>query len=181
HWVGAPVLAWGLGYPLWVAALALGVAMAVPQLIYVASLGWRRKRFGGQLPNALDLIASSLRVGHGLQRALQTVAAEASDPLASEFRRALTEIALGAGVDAALQRAAERVQNKDLDLMATVIGIQLQVGGNMAEVFDRISETLREREELANEVKSLTAEGKMTAYVCIGMPPVMGLAVWYLN
>src|SRR5205823_6507598 len=97
-WVGAPVLAWGLGYPLWVAALALGVAMAVPQLIYVASLGWRRKRFGGQLPNALDLIASSLRVGHGLQRALQTVAAEASDPLASEFRRALTEIALGAGV-----------------------------------------------------------------------------------
>lgn len=180
-WVAAPTVAWGLGQPPLVVAGVLAVAVAAP--VGYASLHQRirRKKFGERLPDALDIISSALRVGHGLQRALHLVGQEAEEPLSGEFRRVMADIAMGCPVDVALERAAGRVGNPELDLLATVVGIQMEVGGNMAECFDRISETLRDREELANEVKSLTAEGKMTAYVCAVMPPAMGLLIAHVN
>lgn len=180
-WVTAPMLAWALGQPPMIIVAVLIVSLLTPQAVLNVRQAMRKKRFTEQLPDALDMMSSSLRVGHGLQRALQIVAAEAEDPMGSEMRRVMAEVHLGSPVDQALQRAAERVQCRELELLANAVAIQMQVGGNMAEVIDRVSLTLREREELQNEIKSLTAEGTMTAYVCIAMPPAMGLFVAYMN
>lgn len=180
-WISAPLLTWALGQPEIVVAGVLILSLAVPHMVLNVRLAMRRKQFTDQLPDALDMMASSVRVGHGFQRALALVAAEAEDPMGCEMRRVMTEVNIGSTVDQALQRASERVQSRELELLANAVAIQMQVGGNMAEVLDRVGLTLREREELRNEVKSLTAEGTMTAYVCIGMPPAMGLIVAYLN
>jgi tight adherence protein B len=180
-WVAAPLATWALGQPPPIVGSVLVLALLAPQMVFSMRKAMRKKQFIAQLPDALDMISSSIRVGHGLQRALQLVAGEAENPMGSEMRRAMAEVALGHPVDMALHRTADRVQSRELELLANAVAIQMQIGGNMAEVIDRVGETLREREELQQEVKSLTAEGTMTAYVCIGMPPAMGLFVAYTN
>jgi tight adherence protein B len=178
-WICAPLLAWGLGRPWFVVLAVLIVALLTPRLALKVLSGWRKKQFALQLAEALQLITSSLRVGHGIQRALLLVAEEGAPPLSSEFRRALAEIQVGVTVDVALQRISDRVESKEMDLVANVVAIQMQIGGNLAEIIERVGETIREREEMQNEVKALTAEGRMTAVVCIAMPPLMGLfQVW---
>src|SRR5205823_4656426 len=88
-WLSAPLLAWALNQGLLVIASVLVAAIAAPQAAFQARQAWRKKQFNDQLPDALDMISSSLRVGHGLQRALQLVGSEAEEPLGSEFRRVL--------------------------------------------------------------------------------------------
>lgn len=180
-WLAAPLLAYALNQPLHVILLVEALAVALPRVVVGVRQAQRVKQFKAQLPDALDTMTSSLRAGHGLQRALQLVSTQAEDPLASEFRRVMSDVALGSRMDAAMQRSSERVQSKDMDLLATVVGIQAQVGGNLGEILDRVSETLRDREELANEVKALTAEGKLTAVICMGLPPLMAGLIAYLN
>jgi tight adherence protein B len=135
----------------------------------------RLRRFDTQLPDALMLLTASLRAGHSFSQAMQTVAAELPPPLAAEFAWVSGETGLGVPLETALGRMLERVPSPDLDLVATAILIQLPLGGNLAEVLEAIADTIRERVRLSGEVRTLTAEGKLSAIVLIVLAPALAL------
>lgn len=158
------------------AGLVLGLlGLLVPLLVLQGRQASRLRRFDAQLPDALMLLAASLRAGHSFSQAMQTVAAELPPPLAAEFAWASGEAALGVPLDLALGRMTERVPSPDLDLVVTAILIQLPLGGNLAEVLDAIADTIRERVRLAGEVRTLTAEGKLSAVILIVLAPALAL------
>lgn len=147
----------------------------LPPLLLMQRQEARRRRFDGQVADALTLIVSCLRAGHSLNQGLQTVAAQMSPPLADEFGGALGEIALGVSTDAALERMTERVGSEDLNLVVTAVSIQLQAGGNLAALLESIAATIRERTRIAGEVQALTAEGRVSAFVLFLLPPILAL------
>ncbi len=147
----------------------------LPPLLLAQRQEARRRRFDGQIADALTLIVSCLRAGHSLNQGLQTVASQMPPPLADEFSAALGEIALGVSTDAALERMAERVGSEDLNLVVTAVSIQLQAGGNLAALLESLAATIRERTRIAGEVQALTAEGRISAFVLFLLPPILAL------
>lgn len=130
----------------------------------------RRQRFERQLPDALAMIAGSLRGGWGVQQAMALVASESPAPTSVEFRRVETEVRLGMPLEGALQLMADRVDSRDFSAVVTAIAIQREVGGNLAELLDSVGATIRERESLRRQVHALTAEGRISAYILTGLP-----------
>ena len=177
--VAAPLIAGVLGLtatrqpPI---GLALGLlGLLAPLLVLPSRQASRLRRFDDQLPDALMLLTASLRAGHSFSQALQTVAAELPPPLAAEFAWASGETNLGVPLETALSRMTARVPSPDLDLVVTAILIQLPLGGNLAEVLDAIADTIRERVRLAGEVRTLTAEGNLSAVILIVLAPALAL------
>jgi len=130
----------------------------------------RLARFGAQLPDALILIASSIRSGYSFMRAIQVVSEQMADPIAEEFGRVVKETNLGSPTEVAFANMVRRVPSYDLDLVVTAVVIQQQVGGNLAEIMDTIAATIRERVKLQREIAALTAEGKLSGWICFAMP-----------
>jgi tight adherence protein B len=128
--------------------------------------------FTNQLSGALSLISNSLRAGYSFLQAMETVAKEGSPPIAEEFRRVLKENSLGVPVEKSLLEMTKRVPSEDLDLLVTAVLIQRQVGGNLAEVLDGIGHTIRERIRIQGEIRTLTAQGRMSG-VIIGILPFL--------
>jgi len=151
------------------------LGLLVPLLVLQSRQASRLRRFDAQLPDALMLLTASLRAGHSFSQAMQTVAAELPLPLAAEFAWASGEAALGVPLETALSRMTGRVPSPDLDLVVTAILIQLPLGGNLAEVLDAIADTIRERVRLAGEVRTLTAEGSLSAVILIVLAPALAL------
>lgn len=155
--------------------LALAVA-AVP----VVSLRMRRRRrlraFDAQLPDTLTLLAGALRAGHSFVQALDVVARETAEPAAGELRRALAHARLGRPLEDTLAESASRMESRDLEWVVLATGIQREVGGNLAELLQTVSETIVQRERLRREVRTLTAEGRLSAII-MGLLPV-GLAAF---
>jgi tight adherence protein B len=141
----------------------------------------RRRRFDGQIPDTLLLIVAALRAGHSLARAIQMVAEEMPLPISEEFAIALGEISLGLPAAAALARIASRISSSDWDLGVTAITTQLQTGGNLAEILEHISGTIRERVRVQGEIASLTAEARFSALILILLPPVLALLLALRN
>jgi tight adherence protein B len=168
------------GYRFAVPVLAV-VGFCWPQVMLRMLTNNRTQRFSSQLPDALTLVASSLRSGYSFLRAIQVVGQEMPDPISEEFRRAVAESNLGVPTEQALGRMVERVPSYDLDLVVTAVNIQLQVGGNLAQILDTIAGTIRERVRNQREIAALTAEGKLSGWVCAGMPPIMGAIMTALN
>jgi tight adherence protein B len=157
------------GNVIWgVAAAAVSLLLAVVAVQWVA--GRQRTKFVGQLPDTLNLISTSLRAGYSLLQALDAVSSEAPDPTAREFGRAISEIRLGRAPTDALKDIADRLQSVDFDWAVLAIGIQREVGGNLAEVLQTTAETMLARNRLRREVKALTAEGRISAIVLGAMP-----------
>ncbi|HHU33078.1 MAG: type II secretion system F family protein [Zhaonellaceae bacterium] len=153
-------------------ALLFGALGVISPKLFLNNLKAKRlKQLNYQIGDALMTIANSLRAGFGFMQAMDLVSKEMPDPIAAEFKRVLREIQLGAPMDYALLAMAARVQSEDLDLVVTAVLIQRQVGGNLAEVLENISETIRERIRIAGEIKTLTAQGKMSGLV-IGLLPL---------
>ena len=146
-----------------------------PPLILRAGEDGRRRRFEEQLTDALALLVSALRSGYSLARAVQVVAEEMPPPLAEEFGVALGEMALGLPLAAALARMTERVGSRDWELIVTAVTTQQQVGGDLAEVLGRIESTIRERVRVQGEIRTLTAEGKLSSLILILLPPALAL------
>ncbi len=130
----------------------------------------RRRTFNNQLADALMILANSLRAGFSLFQAMDMVSQEMSNPLAGELRITLREMTYGTPTEDALQRLTERVGSKDLDLMVTAIMIQRSVGGNLAEVLTNIHGTIQERIRIQQEIKTLTAQGRMSGYMIAALP-----------
>jgi tight adherence protein B len=143
--------------------------------------GREKRRFENQLPDTLTLISTSLRAGYSLLQAVEAVAAEAPDPTAREFGRAIAEARLGRSVTEALDGITSRTQSKDFQWAVMAIEIQREVGGNLAEVLQTVADTMLQRNRLRGEIKALTAEGRISAFVLGSLPFVMGLFLWTTN
>jgi tight adherence protein B len=135
----------------------------------------RRAKFDDQLGDTLQMLAGGLRAGHSLLRSVDAVAQEADSPTAEEFARLVNETRLGRDLKDSIQDAARRLKSEDLDWTGQAIEIHREVGGDLAEVLDHVGETIRERSEIKGQVKSLSAEGKLSAYILVALPVGMFL------
>jgi tight adherence protein B len=152
---------------------AAGLAAGVPLLWLLFKRSRRRDAFNRQLPDALQALAGALRVGLGLNQGMSMVADEQPYPISAEFRRAQREMNLGLSVDDALQNMAARMRSEDFDLAVAGILINRQVGGNLAELLDQVTATIRERFRLRSFIKVLTAQQRIGAIVILCVPPIL--------
>jgi tight adherence protein B len=137
-------------------------------------------KFNAQLTDALQQMSNALRAGLTFQQAMEQVGRESPPPLRQEFGLFVKEIKLGVPVDLGLTNMATRVGSEDLELVATSTNIARQLGGNMAEIFETIAATIRERFRLEGKINSLTSQGKMQGWVVSSLPVLIGLFLnWY--
>jgi Flp pilus assembly protein TadB len=161
--------------------VAVAVGWAVMHLILSFKITKRCAAFDEQLPNVLQLVAGSLQTGFSLAQALDGVVREGSQPAAGEFARALTETRLGVDVTDALDSVADRLESSDLRWVIMAIRIQRETGGNLAEVLRNTVATMRERGYLRRQVRTLSAEGRLSAYILLGLPVLVGGWLFYSN
>jgi tight adherence protein B len=150
--------------------VAVGIGGAVPYGVVTLRVRRRVKAFEDQLPDLLTTIAASLKAGHSFKHGLQAVLDEAQPPASDELRRVLTEAGLGRPLDDALGDMADRLGSENFAFAITAVTIQRQVGGSLATLFDMVSETVRNRQQFARKIRSLTAMGRMSAYTLVGVP-----------
>jgi tight adherence protein B len=141
----------------------------------------RRERFAEQLPDNLQLLTSSLRSGHSLLHALDTLAREAPEPARAEFRRVLLETRVGRDPGDALSAVADRMGSDDFTWVVGAIEINREVGGDLPATLDSVADTIRERQRVHRQIKALTAEGRISGYVLTGLPPVLALVMAAVN
>lgn len=153
-------------------------ALAVP----VAAKVWLRVRgarqcakFAAQLPQTLQMMAASLRAGHSLPRVLDSVAAETDAPTSRELARVVNESRVGRDLVESLEGVAERMRSQDFVWVAGAIAAQRETGGNLNEILDQVAATIRERHHVRMQVKSLSAEGRLSAVILMGLPVGIGL------
>jgi tight adherence protein B len=158
------------------ALIAGVVAGLAPTVALRVALKRRAEKLREQLPDVLTIMASSLRAGHSFLQALDTVAREIAQPAATEFQRVVAEIRLGRSAEDALQALAERVGSADFKWAVLAVNIQREVGGNLAEILDNVSDTLRERAMMRRQVRVLTSEGRLSAWVLTLLP--IGIALY---
>jgi tight adherence protein B len=141
----------------------------------------RQNAFADQLPDVLQLVTTALRSGYGITQALESVAEEAEEPARSEFAHVLVEARLGRDLSDALRSLAERMESKDLEWVVAAIDINRETGGNLSEILQTVSTTIRERGSIARHVRTLTAEGRMSARILTALPLLMTLWQWRVN
>jgi tight adherence protein B len=162
-----------LGNPLFL-IIGLFVGFLLPRFWLGRRRSSRLNAFNKQLPDTITLIANALRAGSSFLQAIELVVRESHPPISTEFGRVIREVNLGLSFDVALENMVRRVKSDDLELMATAISIQHTVGGNLAEILDSIAFTIRERVRIKGEIRTLTAQQRMSGYV-VGFLPI-GLA-----
>jgi tight adherence protein B len=159
-----------------------GLLLTVGLLLVGALVPWlflglkQRRRvnaFNARLADTLQLMAGSLSAGLSLAQSVDTVVRQGSEPITSEFKRALTEARLGVEIEDALESVAERMDSEDFRWVVLAVRIQREVGGNLAEVLNQVSATIRERAYLRRQVKTLSAEGRLSAWILCGLPVVV--------
>ena len=141
----------------------------------------RRAAFADQLPEVLQLITTALRSGYGLTQALESISEDAEEPARSEFAQVLVQIRLGRDLSDALRALAQRMASKDLGWVVAAIDINRETGGNLSEVLATVSATIRERGRIARQVRTLTAEGRLSARILIALPLLMLVWQWRAN
>lgn len=163
-------------------SLIAGVALGFAPIGYV--LFRRSLRFGKfekQLPDSLDMMVSALRVGHSLNAALNLVTRECEEPIRGEFKICFDEQNYGLDLRTAMTNLVARVPLQDLKIVTTAILIQKESGGNLAEVLDKTSRVIRERFRLKRQVKTHTAQGRLTGWILSVLPVVLGVALYWMN
>jgi tight adherence protein B len=166
----------GLGPPF--AAAAGGI---LPYLYVRRCRDKRLGRFEEQLPDAVDLMGRAIRAGHPLSAGLRMLATEMTDPIAGEFRQVAEEQRFGMPFEDTLVGLADRVPLVDVRILVTAILIQREVGGNLAEILDKIAYVIRERFTIRRQLRVITAEGRMSMWVLMGLPPGMAVILFFLN
>jgi len=157
-------------------AITLGVVAFALPIVAIRVLKWRRdKKFGEQLVDGLIAMGNALRVGHSLPASFELLAREMDNPMGQEMRLLVQEIRLGVSLEEALQHLNRRMPSEDLDILLMSIMISREVGGNLAEIFDNIADTIRERHRIEGKISALTAQGKLQGAVIAFLPVVIGL------
>jgi tight adherence protein B len=148
-------------------------------------LRWKKRRktarFEKQMPEAMELLARSLHAGHTLPATMELVAQEIKAPLGTEMRITYEEQRLGLSVSQALRRMGERVASQDLRYFVTAVLVQNESGGNLAEILENIGSLIRERMQLKGKVQTLTAEGRFSALILMGLPVLTFLALYVMS
>lgn len=163
-------------------SVTVGLCLAALPLFYVGSKRRRRmQKFERQLPDALELVSRALKAGHAFSSGMQLAADEFDDPLGTEFQATLDEINFGASVADALKNLSIRVDCPDLKYFIVSVIIQRETGGNLAEITENIAGLIRERFKLRGRIRVLSAEGKLSAAVLVGLPFVVVLALRFMN
>lgn len=148
--------------------------LILPRLYILKAKSKKLRQFNNQLADTLLILANSLRAGFSLLQAMEMASQEMPDPISTEFKITLKEMTYGESTETALNYLADRVGSRDLDLVVTAILIQRQIGGNLAEVLLNIHETIQERLRIEAEVKSLTAQGRLSGYIIAFLPFGLG-------
>lgn len=162
-----------------VGPLILGaVGYVIPPLVVAYLQRRRQNQFNEQLTSMLQLLSNSLKTGYAIDRALETVAAKSQPPVSTEFERVTTEITLGTSVEDALSSLLLRINSPDLEFIVTAILLHIRVGGNLAEVLDNISETLRDRLQTKRDMRVLTAQSRASATIITGLPILLTLGLY---
>lgn len=180
HLIG-PVVFFGVGYfvlfrgDLIMSIIAGFVGFFAPRLYVSRATSQRLVRFEQQLPDTLGLWVNALRSGFSVLQAMEAISRDAPEPTATEFKRVVQEVQLGIDVEDALAHLLARVESDDLDLVVTAVNIQREVGGNLAEILETISHTIRERIKLKGEISVLTSQGRITGYLISGLPIAVAL------
>ncbi len=176
----ASVVGFATSGPLFGALLAV-LAAVVAHLVPGVLESRRRSQFSDQLGDTLQQLAGTLRAGYGLLQSLDALGQEAPEPTAGEFRRLVVETRLGRDVSTSLHAMARRIGTEDFEWVVQAIDIHREVGGNLAEVLDTVAETIRERNQVMRQVKTLTAEGRLSAYILLALPIVLAGALRLIN
>lgn len=166
-----------LGHSVFFGIMLFAVGAGAPYMQMKSKQGARQRRISNQLPDALDLLSSSLRSGHSFLRGLQVVVTQMQPPITEEFERSIDEVRLGQSLEMALGHIVDRTGNYDLELVISAVQTQLSIGGNLAEIMDNISGMIRERVRLSGEISAATAEGRMSAVILGGMPFAMAFLI----
>jgi tight adherence protein B len=163
------------------AFLALLFGASIPIVVVWHKARRRLAAIDEQLPDLLVTLAASLKAGHSFRQGIQAVVDEGQPPASKEFKRVLTETRLGRNMDDALADMADRVGSKHLSFVVTAVTIQRQVGGSLASIFDMVADQVRDRQQFARKIRSLTAMGRMSAYTLIGLPFFMIAGITLVN
>jgi tight adherence protein B len=180
--VGGALIAFLLGGLLPLSALIGGVIGALLPRMYVKNQQSKRlTRFNDQLPDMLNLMVNGLRAGFSTLQAMEAVSKELPPPICDEFRRVVQEMQLGIPMEKALANLLRRIPSQDLDFLVTAINVQREVGGNLAEIMDIISYTIRERIRIKGDIRSLTAQAIYSGRALALMPVILLCVLWFLN
>lgn len=153
----------------------------LPSLYVKRQQNVRLKRFDDQLPDMINLMVNGLRAGYSTMQALEAVSKELPAPISDEFRRVVQEMQLGVPMETALDNLLRRIPSPDLDFMITAMNVQREVGGNLAEILDTISFTIRERIRIKGEVKTLTSQVTTSAKLLSFMPIGLFVLLWFIS
>ena len=154
------------------------IGYIVPPLVVAYLQRRRQQQFNEQLGSMLQLLSNSLKTGYPIDRALETVASKSQPPVSTEFERVTTEITLGTSVEDALSSLLLRINSPDLEFIVTAILLHIRVGGNLAEVLDNISDTLRDRLQTKRDMSVLTAQSRASATIITGLPILLALGLY---
>jgi tight adherence protein B len=183
------IAAFGVGFIAWfiggkyilVGILGAVFGLFLPRMYVRREQGRRLIRFNEQLGDMLNLMVNGLRAGYSTMQAMEAVSRELPSPIADEFRRVVQEMQIGLPMGRALDNLLRRIPSEDLDLVITAINVQREVGGNLAEILDTISYTIRERVRIKGEIRVLTAQVMISGRFLAMMPIFVCLILWVLN
>jgi tight adherence protein B len=153
----------------------------LPRFYVGRRIGGRLSAFNKQLADTITLLSNSLRAGSSFLQSIELVSRETPAPMGEEMGRVVREVNLGLGMEEALSNLVRRIKSDDLDLMVTAIGVQQQVGGNLAEILDTIAFTIRERVRIKGEINTLTAQGRMSGYLVAFLPIGIAVTLNFIN
>jgi tight adherence protein B len=157
------------------------IGLFIPRFFVRRAQGRRMIRFNDQLPDMLNLMVNGLRAGYSTMQALEAVSKELPSPISDEFRRVVQEMQLGVPMERALENLYRRVPSDDLDLVITAVNVQREVGGNLAEILDTISYTIRERIRIKGEIRVLTSQVMYSGRFLAVLPIILSLILWLVN
>jgi tight adherence protein B len=176
------LIAYFLGGRIPVSALiGAGIGALIPGFYVKSQKSKRLVKFNDQLPDMLNLVVNGLRAGYSTMQAMEAVSKELPAPICDEFRRVVQEMQLGISMEKALDNLLRRIPSEDLDFVVTAINVQREVGGNLAEIMDVISYTIRERVRIKGEIRALTSQAIYSGRALALMPLILMCVLWFIN
>lgn len=164
-----------------IAALGFFIGYKLPDIFLTKAKNKRAKKLNDQLPEALSIISNGLRAGYSFTQAMASASKDLQAPIANEFQKVIRDNSLGKPLEESLLAVSERTEDEDMDMFITALIIQKQVGGNLSEVLDTISNTIRERIKIKGEIKILMAQGKFSAIVMSVLPVGLTAIIMMIN
>jgi tight adherence protein B len=180
--IGVGFVAWFFGgRNILIALIGVLVGVFLPRYYVRQQQGKRLIRFSEQLPDMLNLVVNGLRAGFSMMQAMEAVSKELPPPISDEFRRVVQEIQIGLPIERAMENLLRRIPSEDLDLTITAMNVQREVGGNLAEILDTISHTIRERVRIKGEIRVLTSQVVYSGRFLSSMPILIAGALYFMN